>query len=155
MTHVELDRLLRELDGSTGRAQEQVLRRIDRLVFSHAFAEETVLWPVLRRTLPDGDALSLRVEKEHQEVNELATELETLGHDDPCRAQRLSRLVKCSGRTSGTRRTCSSRGCRRSWPRTSCGGLGGSGSWRAEPHRPGRTRRCPAVRPAMSPPVCP
>jgi iron-sulfur cluster repair protein YtfE (RIC family) len=76
--HVKLDRLLRELDGSTGWAQEQVLRRIDRLVFSHAFAEETVLWPVLRRTLSDGDALTLRVEKEHQEVNELATELETL-----------------------------------------------------------------------------
>jgi hemerythrin superfamily protein len=92
--HVELDRLLRELDGSTGRAQEQVLRRIGRLVFSHAFAEETVLWPVLRRTLPDGDALTLRVEEEHQEVNDLASELETLGHDDPRRAQRLSRMVE-------------------------------------------------------------
>jgi hemerythrin superfamily protein len=92
--HEELDRLLGELDGTTGRAQEQVLRRINRLVFSHAFAEETVLWPVLRRTLPDGDALTLRVEKEHQEVNDLVSELENLGHDDPRRAERLSRLVQ-------------------------------------------------------------
>jgi len=92
--HVELDRLLHELDGTTGRAQEDVLTRIDRLVFSHAFAEETVLWPVLRRVLPDGEELTLRVEKEHQEVNELVTELETLGHDDPRRAQRLARLVE-------------------------------------------------------------
>ena len=92
--HVELDRLLRELDGTTGTEQERVLRRIDRLVFSHAFAEETVLWPVIRRVLPDGDALTLQVEEEHQEVNELVSELETLGHDDPRRAQRLSRLVE-------------------------------------------------------------
>ncbi|MGK5111111.1 hemerythrin domain-containing protein [Geodermatophilus sp. CPCC 205506] len=91
--HVELDRLLHELDGATGRAQEDVLTRIDRLVFSHAFAEETVLWPVVRRVLPDGEALTLLVEEEHQEVNELVTELETLGHDDPRRAERLARLV--------------------------------------------------------------
>jgi hypothetical protein len=36
--HVELDRLLHELDGATGTAQEEVLNRIDRLVFSHANA---------------------------------------------------------------------------------------------------------------------
>src|SRR3954471_10722519 len=92
--HVELDRLLHELDGSTGTEQERVLRTIDRLVFSHAFAEETVLWPVIRRALPDGDALTRQVEEEHQEVNELVTELETLGHDDPRRAERLARLVQ-------------------------------------------------------------
>jgi hemerythrin superfamily protein len=92
--HIELDRLLQELDGSTGSAQEEVLTRIDRLVFSHAFAEETVLWPVLRRVLPDGDALTLQVEKEHQEVNELVTALEKGGLDDPRRPERLRRLVE-------------------------------------------------------------
>ena len=92
--HVELHRLLRELDGSTGTEQERVLRRIDRLVFSHAFAEETVLWPAIRRVLPDGDALTLRIEEEHQEVNQLVSELETLGHDDPRRAPTLARLVQ-------------------------------------------------------------
>jgi hemerythrin superfamily protein len=91
--HVELDRLLHELDGATGQSQEAVLQRIFRLVFSHAFAEETVLWPVLRRALPDGEALTLRVEKEHQEVNELVSALETDGPDDPRRAERLARLV--------------------------------------------------------------
>jgi hemerythrin superfamily protein len=92
--HVELDRLLQELDRSAGRAQEEVLTRIDRLVFSHAFAEETVLWPVLRRVLPDGDALTLQVEKEHQEVNELVNALENGGLDDPRRPERLTRLVE-------------------------------------------------------------
>ena len=92
--HIQLDRLLHELEGTTGRAQEEVLTRIDRLVFSHAFAEESVLWPVMRRVLPDGEELTLRIEQEHQEVNELVSELETLRQDDPWRAQRLSRLVE-------------------------------------------------------------
>ncbi len=92
--HVELDRLLHELDEAVGSAQEEVLSRIDRLVFSHAFAEETVLWPVLRRVLPDGDALTLRVETEHQEVNELDSALERDGLDHPQRSARLERLVE-------------------------------------------------------------
>ncbi|MCA0145905.1 hemerythrin domain-containing protein [Blastococcus sp. LR1] len=92
--HIELDRLLQELDGSTGTAQEEVLTRIDRLVFSHAFAEETVLWPVIRRVLPDGDALTLQVEEEHQEVNELVTALERDGLDSPERPARLRRLAE-------------------------------------------------------------
>jgi hemerythrin superfamily protein len=92
--HEELDRLLQELVGTTGAAQEEVLTRIDRLVFSHAFAEETVLWPVLRRVLPDGEALTLRVEQEHQEVNELVAALERDGIDHPQRANRLARLVE-------------------------------------------------------------
>ena len=92
--HVDLDRLLGKLDGAAGAAQEEVLQRINRLVFSHAFAEETVLWPVFRRVLPDGDALTLRIEKEHQEVNELVAALERGGPDHPERAARLARLVE-------------------------------------------------------------
>ena len=69
-----------------------MLRKIDRLVFSHAFAEETVLWPVLRRVLPDGEQLTLRVEEEHQEVNELVAELERMP-SGPLRAERIARLV--------------------------------------------------------------
>jgi hemerythrin superfamily protein len=92
--HVRLDRLLSELDGATGVEQEELLQRVNRLVFSHAFAEETVLWPVLRRTLPDGDALTLRVEQEHQEVNELVTALERNGLDHPGRPARLARLIE-------------------------------------------------------------
>ena len=92
--HIELDRLLHELDGATGTAQEDVLNRIDRLVFSHAFAEETVIWPVVRRVLPDGEALTLQIEEEHQEVNELVTALERDGLDHPERPARLRRLVE-------------------------------------------------------------
>jgi hypothetical protein len=92
--HVELDRLLRRLAGTTGAAQDAVLHRIYRLVFPHAFAEESVLWPVMRRHLPDGGALTLTVEQEHQEVNELVTRLERLSHGDPERSAVIDRLVE-------------------------------------------------------------
>src|ERR1700709_1505885 len=92
--HVELDRLLNQLDGVRGAEQEELLNRIDRLVFSHAFAEEAVLWPVLRRVLPDGEELTLRVEKEHQEGNELVSAIERGGMGDPRRPERLARLTE-------------------------------------------------------------
>src|SRR5215218_8032136 len=91
--HVALDGMLQALGRTTGDTQDDVLRRIYRLVFSHAFAEEAVLWPVMRRVLPDGHALTLDVEREHQEVNELVSRLEGMGHDDPARPVVLERLV--------------------------------------------------------------
>jgi hemerythrin superfamily protein len=91
--HVTLNGLLEDLQRTTGDAQDEVLHRIYRLVFCHAFAEESVLWPVLRRVLPDGHALTLDVEREHQEVNELVARLERTTHDDPARPALLERLV--------------------------------------------------------------
>src|SRR5690606_20507727 len=64
-----------------------------RLVFPHAFAEESVLWPVLRRVLPDGHDLTLQVEQEHQEVNELVTRLEAMDLTDPDRQPVVDRLA--------------------------------------------------------------
>lgn len=90
--HVRLDGLLRLLETTSGSEQRRVLISIHRLVFPHAFAEESVLWPVLRRELDDGEALTLQVEREHQEVNELVVRLE----DEPPaeeRAALLARLV--------------------------------------------------------------
>lgn len=92
--HVRLDELLHDLDRTAGRAQGEVLQRIDRLVFAHAFAEEAVLWPAVRRALPDGEELTLRIEEEHQEVNELVSALEEGGLDDPQRPARLTRLAE-------------------------------------------------------------
>ncbi|MBC9226541.1 hemerythrin domain-containing protein [Aeromicrobium sp. 636] len=93
--HVRLDRLLNELaEAPPGPVEDRVLREIARLVFPHAFAEESVLWPVMRRVLPDGETLTLQVEQEHQEVNELWTSLEELAPDDPRREPILERLTR-------------------------------------------------------------
>ena len=92
--HVKLDVLLEELVRSSGVDQQTVLNRISRLVFPHAFAEETVLWPALRRVASSGEQLTLRVEKEHQEINHLATRLENLDLADDERPALLQRMVE-------------------------------------------------------------
>ena len=92
--HARLDRLLHELEESRGAAQKRVLIRIRRLVFPHAFAEEALLWPVIRRVLPDGENLTLQVEEEHQEVNELVFRLEGDSLSPFERRDLLDRLVE-------------------------------------------------------------
>jgi hypothetical protein len=92
--HAELGRLLDTLAVAEGAAQDAVLNRIARLVFPHAFAEEAVLWPAARKALPDGEPLTLRIEQEHQEVNELWAALERTASDDPHRRALLDRLVR-------------------------------------------------------------
>lgn len=91
--HERLDRLLHRLARSApGEEEQAVLHSIGRLVFPHAFAEESVLWPEARRVLPDGEQLTLQVEQEHQEVNELVVRLE----GEPAGSERaalLERLV--------------------------------------------------------------
>lgn len=92
--HINLDGLLHRLGTAPAAEQDAILLKIYRLVFPHAYAEETVLWPIIRRVLTDGHELTRRVELEHQEINELAIRLETL---DPGSAERdrvLERLVE-------------------------------------------------------------
>jgi hypothetical protein len=91
--HLRMERLLRRLPHVSGTAEQDVLNRICRLVFSHAFAEEAVLWPALRRALPDGEALTARVEAEHQEITELVADLEASDADDPGRGELIERTV--------------------------------------------------------------
>jgi hemerythrin superfamily protein len=74
--HALLDELLDEAARSSGTAQDAVLTRLARLVFPHAYAEETVLWPVVRAVVPDGEQITLRNEHEHQEINALFSDLD-------------------------------------------------------------------------------
>jgi len=91
--HVKLERMLERLPTTSGEAREELLNRICRLVFTHAFAEEAVLWPALRRHLPDGEELTARVEREHQEITELVAALEQTAPDDPSGPQLVERIV--------------------------------------------------------------
>lgn len=92
--HVALDAMLHEVSDAAPPEQREVLHRIYRLVFPHAFAEESVLWPVMRRVLPDGEELTLRVEEEHQQINQLVAELERTSPFDPGRPALIARLVE-------------------------------------------------------------
>jgi hypothetical protein len=91
--HAELNVLLQRLRTAEGAEQDELLTRTARLVFPHAYAEEVVLWPAMRAVLPDGDELTLRVEQEHQEINELFSTLERTPHGDPARRVLLDRIT--------------------------------------------------------------
>jgi hypothetical protein len=69
--------------GTGGREHAVALRAVARLVFTHAFAEESVLFPAARAVLPEGDPLTLRIEREHQEVDELVARLDGSSPEDP------------------------------------------------------------------------
>ena len=84
--HTRLDRLMaraRETVQEGGIAHQVALRAVARLVFTHAFAEESVLFPAARRVLPEGDPLTLRIETDDQEVDELVAELDRSSWSDP------------------------------------------------------------------------
>jgi hemerythrin superfamily protein len=91
--HIELDRLIHAIDAAEGAHRQTLLTRLCRLVFPHAFAEESVLWPVARAVLSDGEKVTLGIEQEHQRINELFTELERLEPDDARHRELWSRIV--------------------------------------------------------------
>ena len=91
--HIELDRLLHAIDASTGAQRQDLINSLCTLVFPHAFDEESVLWPVVRAELPDGEALTLQIEREHQEINELFTELEQIDPDAPEHRELFNRIA--------------------------------------------------------------
>jgi hemerythrin superfamily protein len=92
--HQKLSKLLAQLRRTEeGDGQDELLTRICRLVFTHAFAEEAVLWPAVRAALPDGDRLTLQVEQEHQEINEAVSALERSRRGEAGRSELIERTV--------------------------------------------------------------
>ena len=92
--HERLDRLMARARGTEeagGTAHAVALRAVARLVFTHAFAEEAVLFPAARRALPTGDPLTLQIESDHQEVDELVARLDSSSTDDPGHSELLGR----------------------------------------------------------------
>ena len=91
--HIRLDQLLHQLRQAPPGHEGAVLLPIFRLVFTHAFAEETLLWPVIRRVVPNGDYFTLEVEREHQQINQLVTVLESTPPGSPERARLIEQMI--------------------------------------------------------------
>jgi hypothetical protein len=103
--HMRLDELLACLSEAPPLEQRKVLLHIYRLVFPHAFAEEAVLWPAIRRVVPNGEQLTLQVEREHQQINELVMLLETMEPAHPERPQLIDEVVLLLGQDVGDEET--------------------------------------------------
>ncbi|WNG14890.1 hemerythrin domain-containing protein [Cystobacter fuscus] len=74
--HMLLDELLQRYERATPIGRRDTYREILNLVTTHAFAEETVLFPFSRRVLASAEAITSELESQHQRINELMKELE-------------------------------------------------------------------------------
>lgn len=72
--------------------QDAVFRELVALVTTHAFAEEEVLFPLSRRMLSTGEAVSADIESKHQRINELLKEMEPMATGEPSFEQRVPEL---------------------------------------------------------------
>ena len=91
--HQRLAELVARVRATDGEEQDEALTRLCRLVFPHAFAEEAVLFPAARKILPEGDPLSLGIEQEHQEINEVYAALERSRRGDEGREDLIERAI--------------------------------------------------------------
>lgn len=91
--HVELDRLLEDVERTSGDEQEEALTRLWRLVFPHAYAEETVVWPAIRAVAGDGDEKTLHVEEGHQKLSELTATLDRMRPGEPGRDEIIAEVI--------------------------------------------------------------
>jgi hypothetical protein len=91
--HARLDVLLDRIEVTTGDERDEALTEMCRLAFPHAFAEEAVVWPAARRVLPDAAELTLEVEQEHQEINEILAAVERSRAGDEGREELIARAI--------------------------------------------------------------
>jgi hypothetical protein len=92
--HEHLDELLQRYGTDDQTARPDTFRELVTLVTTHAFAEETVLFPAVRRIFGDGDgdAVTAGIEGEHQRINELLAELDGLEPGDEAFEARVNEL---------------------------------------------------------------
>jgi hypothetical protein len=90
--HARMEDLLQRYEhGGTGE-RRRVYGAIRGLVTTHAFAEETVLFPWARRILGDGDDMTAAIEGEHQRANELMAGMQDLDPGDETFADQAAEL---------------------------------------------------------------
>lgn len=91
--HEEQEALLQRLETTTGQVQDEVLTQLWRLVFTHAYAEEAVVWPAIRAVSADGEKLTLHIEQGHQKLSELTADLDRTRPGQPGREELITELV--------------------------------------------------------------
>jgi hemerythrin superfamily protein len=90
--HAEIRDLFAEVHDSTGNARRAAFGRLVRLLAVHETAEEEIVHPVARRTLPGGDGIVDDRLQEERAAKELLSDLEDTDTDQPEFLQRLDEL---------------------------------------------------------------
>ncbi len=91
--HRRVEQLFSQAASAPGSPDEDVVREIIRELSVHAAVEEQVLYPAVRRELPDGEQLADHSLDEHQEVKDTLARLESEGASGPEAANLLQRLI--------------------------------------------------------------
>lgn len=91
--HREVEQIIEEIEGTTDTAtRERLSMTLIEEVMRHAVAEEEVFYPAVRSALERGDELIDEGVKEHQQVEQLLTRLETLDPEDDAFDQTITEL---------------------------------------------------------------
>ncbi len=91
--HRGVEQLFSQIESGDGAARDEAVREVIRELSIHAAIEEQVLYPVMRRSLTDGDAKVEEAIKEHQEAKEALSDIEQLG-SSPQRDGKLQKLME-------------------------------------------------------------
>ena len=92
--HAEVEQMFRQIESlPDGDAKDQLVAGVIRELSVHAAIEEQVLYPAMRKALPDGDTLVQEAIEEHQRVKETLVAIERA--DTP--AERDPQLVRLIG----------------------------------------------------------
>jgi hemerythrin superfamily protein len=92
--HREIERLFDAYRTGPATERQHVADRIRVALAQHAAAEEILVYPTLRRTAEDGDAMAEHSIEEHQEIKRLLAELDDLSAGDPAQGATLAELER-------------------------------------------------------------
>jgi hemerythrin superfamily protein len=81
--HGDIRNLFDEVERTTGDERRAAFRRLVRLLAVHETAEEEVVHPFTRRSVPDGDKVVADRLTEEREAKELLSRLDGMDPDDP------------------------------------------------------------------------
>jgi hemerythrin superfamily protein len=81
--HVEIRKCLAEVSDSRGEPRRHAFQRLGRLMAAHETAEEMVLHPRARASIPGGPGIIADRLREEREAKELMASLDAMNPDDP------------------------------------------------------------------------
>jgi hemerythrin-like domain-containing protein len=82
--HREVEQMFTEFERATSKEQKEILR--DRVIIElvrHSEAEEQAVYPMIRKTIENGDQIVEHEIDEHSKAERIMKELDTMSADDP------------------------------------------------------------------------
>lgn len=82
--HREVEQMFAEYEQATGKEQKETLR--DRIIIElvrHSEAEEQAVYPLIRKSIDNGDQIIEHEIDEHSKAERIMKELDTMSADDP------------------------------------------------------------------------